>query len=309
MSDTDEIKDAVATEKGPTPSVQTATGSCSDVLRYGLLLGSPRACIDIEEFLTRSEHDNIAFVTFDADRITECMFGMSSEDLMSISAGVHGQHPCAPRGGGTVPKRRVDPFSPGASGHAAASPGASLPDTDRGTRSPSQRKLYGSERNPFHHLDETGVGHLLESTVRACRAVKRHGDDHLKLGVVGEVMCSDPTSIKFFNSLDINYIGCAPERTEMTCLGAAQAQIRRSATGSAPPPSLSDSAWDWYHPQPNSISSGTGSRKEPSALQPPIWTSWDAPFVRYWKQAEKESFQEKDSTHQPTTIGSSSSHT
>ena len=43
------------------------------------------------------------------------------------------------------------------------------------------------------HVDEMGVGHLLESTVRACRSLNRRGYPHLKLGIVGEELCSDPT--------------------------------------------------------------------------------------------------------------------
>ena len=294
-------------EKGGVPSVVTAPSTCSDVLRYGLLLGTPRACIDIEEFLGRSEHDDIAFVTFHADLITEFMYGMSQGDFTSVSVAAPCQHAGVPRAGNIAPKRRLDPFSPGSS----ASPAVHSPDRvgsgSLGASSPGKRKLYSSERNPFQHIDEVGVGHLLESTVRACRTVKRRGDDQLKLGIIGDVMCSDPASVRFFNSLDINYIGCSPERTEMTCLGAAQAQIQRSATGSsAPPPSVSDTASDWYHPHPSSVGS-VGSGKEPSPSAQP-WASWDAPFVRYWKQAEKESGQQQSNpASSSSSAGSSSS--
>jgi hypothetical protein len=273
--------------------VVVPTTPSNEVLRYGLLVGTPRACIDIEEFLSRSEHVDVAFVTFQADTITEFMFGMCQEDCSSVSVGApcqlqHAAAACgarAPPSVGVVGSRRIDPFSPGPSAHAAPSPDR---HSDRSASGgPGKRKLHSSERNPFEHLDQAGVGHLLESTVRACRAVKCRGDDHLKLGVIGAALCSDPASIRFFNSLDINYIGCAPQRTEMACLSAAQAQIRHSATGSVPPPTVSDAAWDWYHTYPTSRSSG--AHKESSSTPRFPWDSWDAPFVRYWKQAENES--------------------
>ena len=41
------------------------------------------------------------------------------------------------------------------------------------------------------HLDETGVGALLEDTVRACRRASTRMNCSLKLGVVGNLLCSD----------------------------------------------------------------------------------------------------------------------
>lgn len=308
VGDIKDIANASPNKKGVTsPAIITSPTCCSDVLRYGLLVGTPRACIDIEDFLSNSVHDDVAFITFHGDLITQGLYGMTPIDFTSVSVAAPCRyHVSAPRSASIAPKRQLDPFSP-----VSASPSAFSPDRGSAmsgrTESPCKRKLYSSERNPFEHLDEVGVGHLLESTVRACRAVKRRGDNHLKLGIISDAVCSDPVSIRFFNALDINYIGCLPERTEMTCLGAAQAQIQRSATGSsAPPPSVSDPASDWYHPHPSSIGSMGPSGKEPFHSTR-LWASWDAPFVRYWKQAEKESGEQGNTGSSDRPVSSSSS--
>jgi len=277
-------------QSSTTPVVNTntpAVSHTSEILRYGLLIGTPRACIDIEEFLSRDYHNDISFITFHADLLTEFMFGMSPDDFITAactSPVVHHHHAYVHSA-----RAHEDNFA------AAFSPLSATSSIF----SPSSSKVtkYYSEVNPFMHVDEVGVGTLLSQTIKSCRQLKKHTNQHLKLGIIGDFMCSDPMSLKFFNTLDINYVGCHPTRTEMTCLGAAQAQIRYSATGSSgllSPGLLSHSTehvehlGDWY----NTSENGTYS----SSVPPASYFGWhslrEAPFLHMWKKAESESMKE-----------------
>ena len=74
------------------------------------------------------------------------------------------------------------------------------------------------ERDPFASLDVPGVGRLVEIAVELGRKAK----PELKLGVCGE-HGGDPASIKFFNSVGLNYVSCSPYRVPVARLAAAQA--------------------------------------------------------------------------------------
>ncbi|NDV60914.1 pyruvate, phosphate dikinase [Puniceicoccales bacterium CK1056] len=75
-------------------------------------------------------------------------------------------------------------------------------------------------QNPFASLDQDGVGKLVEMAAEKGRSVKKN----LKLGICGE-HGGDPASIKFFNSVGLNYVSCSPPRVPVARLAAAQAAL------------------------------------------------------------------------------------
>jgi pyruvate,orthophosphate dikinase len=74
--------------------------------------------------------------------------------------------------------------------------------------------------DPFQSLDRVGVGALVRMSVEQGRA-RRAG---LKLGVCGE-HGGDPSSIHFFEGLELDYVSCSPPRVPVARLAAAQAAI------------------------------------------------------------------------------------
>jgi pyruvate,orthophosphate dikinase len=75
--------------------------------------------------------------------------------------------------------------------------------------------------NPFDHLDEQGVGKLMEMAVRLGRQ-RRPG---LNVGICGE-HGGDPKSIAFCHRLGLDYVSCSPFRVPVARLAAAQAALR-----------------------------------------------------------------------------------
>jgi pyruvate,orthophosphate dikinase len=76
------------------------------------------------------------------------------------------------------------------------------------------------EHDPFQSLDETGVGQLVET---ACR-LGRQTNEKLKLGICGE-HGGDPSSIRFFHKVGLDYVSCSPFRVPIARLVAAQATL------------------------------------------------------------------------------------
>ena len=76
------------------------------------------------------------------------------------------------------------------------------------------------ESDPFAHLDQTGVGHLIEIAVRD--GLK--GNKHLHLGICGE-HGGDPSSVDFCNRTGLDYVSCSPFRVPIARLAAAQSAI------------------------------------------------------------------------------------
>ena len=73
-------------------------------------------------------------------------------------------------------------------------------------------------KDPFATLDVYGVGELVKIAVEGAR----NNNPHIKIGVCGE-HGGDPESIKFFESIGLNYISCSPYRVPVARLAAAQA--------------------------------------------------------------------------------------
>ncbi|MDA1131762.1 MAG: pyruvate, phosphate dikinase [Proteobacteria bacterium] len=75
--------------------------------------------------------------------------------------------------------------------------------------------------DPFSTLDIDGVGALLEIAVERGRSTK----PNLEIGVCGE-HGGDPESIRFFNSVGLDYVSCSPYRVPAARLAAAQATLK-----------------------------------------------------------------------------------
>ncbi len=73
--------------------------------------------------------------------------------------------------------------------------------------------------NPFHSLDEVGVGALVKLAVDGCR--KAAGWSNVKLGACGE-HGGEPESISFLLGLGIDYVSCSPFRVPVARLAAAK---------------------------------------------------------------------------------------
>ncbi len=78
------------------------------------------------------------------------------------------------------------------------------------------------ERDPFVTIDEDGVGALVE--IAAERARKTRAD--IKLGICGE-HGGDPDSIRFVETVGLDYVSCSPFRTPIARLAAAQARLAK----------------------------------------------------------------------------------
>ena len=80
-------------------------------------------------------------------------------------------------------------------------------------------KIY--ENDPFAHLDQKGVGKLVEMSVKLGRATR----PDLGLGICGE-HGGDPTSVEFCDKVGLDYVSCSPFRVPIARLAAAQAAIK-----------------------------------------------------------------------------------
>jgi len=76
------------------------------------------------------------------------------------------------------------------------------------------------EDNPFEIIDIKGVGRLMETAIFWARRAKKD----ISIGVCGE-QAGEPTSIKFFHAINVDYVSCSPFRVPIAKLTAAQAAI------------------------------------------------------------------------------------
>ena len=82
-----------------------------------------------------------------------------------------------------------------------------------------ENKIY--ELDPFAHLDQTGVGQLVQTAV----TLGRKANPKMHVGICGE-HGGDPTSIEFCHKTGLDYVSCSPFRVPIARLAAAQAAIR-----------------------------------------------------------------------------------
>ncbi len=83
------------------------------------------------------------------------------------------------------------------------------------------QKIY--ENDPFAKLDQTGVGKLMEMSVKLGRGVR----PTMHVGICGE-HGGDPVSVEFCHKLGLSYVSCSPFRVPIARLAAAQAALRES---------------------------------------------------------------------------------
>ena len=82
-----------------------------------------------------------------------------------------------------------------------------------------EKKIF--EEDPFQHIDQKGVGKLMEMATKLGRGVKKD----LKVGICGE-HGGDPSSVEFCHNIGLNYVSCSPFRVPIARLAAAHAQIK-----------------------------------------------------------------------------------
>ncbi|MHB1220310.1 MAG: pyruvate, phosphate dikinase [Alphaproteobacteria bacterium] len=78
------------------------------------------------------------------------------------------------------------------------------------------------EQDPFVSLDIDGVGELVKIAAERGRSTRKD----LKLGICGE-HGGDPASIRFCESVGLDYVSCSPYRVPIARLAAAQAALAR----------------------------------------------------------------------------------
>jgi len=76
------------------------------------------------------------------------------------------------------------------------------------------------DKDPFQVIDKEGVGALVKMAVAKGRSIR----PKLKCGVCGE-HGGDPTSVKFFHTVPLDYVSCSPYRVPVAILAAAQAAV------------------------------------------------------------------------------------
>ena len=77
------------------------------------------------------------------------------------------------------------------------------------------------EQDPFVSLDIEGVGELVKIAAEKGRATR----PEIKLGICGE-HGGDPASIRFCESVGLDYVSCSPFRVPIARLAAAQAAVK-----------------------------------------------------------------------------------
>lgn len=78
-------------------------------------------------------------------------------------------------------------------------------------------------KDPFVSIDQIGVGTLVKTGVDLGRQTK----GKLKIGVCGE-HGGDPSSIQFFENVNLDYVSCSPYRVPIARLAAARSKLQKS---------------------------------------------------------------------------------
>ncbi|MFD1696731.1 pyruvate, phosphate dikinase [Roseibium aestuarii] len=79
------------------------------------------------------------------------------------------------------------------------------------------------EQDPFVSLDQDGVGELVKIGAERGRSTR----PDIKLGICGE-HGGDPASIRFCESVGLDYVSCSPFRVPIARLAAAQAALKKA---------------------------------------------------------------------------------
>ena len=77
------------------------------------------------------------------------------------------------------------------------------------------------ESDPFAHIDENGVGQLMQIAINNAKPVR----PDIKLGICGE-HGGDPRTVEFCHRIGLTYVSCSPYRVPLARLAAAQAPVK-----------------------------------------------------------------------------------
>lgn len=224
----------------------------NDIISIGLRIGTPRACINIENFIEYTSETmqatlksnindcknwnlnlDVSFLLFDIDKITKYVYGISEKDFQLLATRsltfpyeneqTSNENPVSnisinestdifsyeKTETTTIPvlsisdKNAVDEYiisEPIDISNSIKNNGQTdIPEIL--SKKPSKRKannieIYSgksfiNEKNPYCSIDQMTVGKLLENFVVNCRKLYRR-EKTLKIGVEGELICSDP---------------------------------------------------------------------------------------------------------------------
>jgi pyruvate,orthophosphate dikinase len=120
--------------------------------------------------------------------------------------------------------RHADFFSFGTNDLTQTAYGISRDDS--GNFLPSYEHQGLIERDPFITLDPEGVGRLVEIAGEKGRRTR----PDIKLGICGE-HGGDPDSIRFCQTIGLDYVSCSPFRVPIARLAAAQAALHAPRDG------------------------------------------------------------------------------
>ncbi len=91
---------------------------------------------------------------------------------------------------------------------------------DSGSFLPKYQDIGIVASNPFANLDTEGVGELVRIACERGRAAR----PKIKLGICGE-HGGDPSSVRFFHQVGLDYVSCSPYRVPVARLAAAKAAL------------------------------------------------------------------------------------
>ena len=112
----------------------------------------------------------------------------------------------------------ADFFSFGTNDLTQTTFGISRDDSGKFLNDYVENKIFN--KDPFVSIDERGVGELIKIAVERGKKQKKS----LKLGICGE-HGGDPSSVKFFAEVGLDYVSCSPYRVPVARLAAAQANL------------------------------------------------------------------------------------
>ena len=112
----------------------------------------------------------------------------------------------------------ADFFSFGTNDLTQTTFGISRDDSGKFLNDYVENKIFN--KDPFVSIDERGVGELIKIAAERGKKQKKS----LKLGICGE-HGGDPSSVKFFAEIGLDYVSCSPYRVPVARLAAAQANL------------------------------------------------------------------------------------
>ena len=141
--------------------------------------------------------------------------GLLRTDRVKFSFGTMIELPRACLRAGDI-AHMVDFFSFGTNDLTQTTFGISRDDAPTFLAAYQRKGIY--ERDPFVTIDEKGVGEMIQIAIQRGRAA----NPRLKIGICGE-HAGDPTSLRFFAGLGVDYVSCSPYRVPIARLTLAQA--------------------------------------------------------------------------------------